>query len=243
MQQKTLTKIRTPARGAKNRADLVGKRRGLLVVLEYVGSIKKYAVWKCVCDCGTITLKSTTLLQRVKHPSCGCTNPNINPNGTFKKKHSLSIDPNLRLYYYLWKSMMRRCYHADDKGYKYYGARGIIVEPQWHNSSLFIKDLLETLGTRPEGSSLDRIDTNKGYIPGNLRWAPPGLQCYNRRTLKVGSNRYRGVTQLKGRYIARITFNRKIYNLGSFKSEKEAASAYNKKAMELYGDNAILNKV
>ena len=71
--------------------------------------------------------------------------------------------------------MMRRCYIEAEHGYKHYGGRGIVVCERWFDWRNFLEDM----GERPEGLTLDRIDVNRGYEPGNCRWADRSTQARN----------------------------------------------------------------
>jgi hypothetical protein len=77
--------------------------------------------------------------------------------------------------------MMTRCYNPNFKGYRHYGGRGITVYPKWHKFPAF-RDYLDTvLGKPPKGYSLDRIDPDGNYEPGNVRWASAKEQANNQR--------------------------------------------------------------
>lgn len=78
---------------------------------------------------------------------------------------------------------MYRCYNPQASNYHSYGGRGIRVCDEWHNPWAFFRYLDEVLGDCPFWGSLDRIDTNSDYKPGNVRWATPGQQNHNRRSL------------------------------------------------------------
>jgi len=99
--------------------------------------------------------------------------------------HGLAVNPLYRLH----KAMMRRCYDADWPGYKHWGGRGIRVHEPWHDVRVFIADIESTIGPRPEGKyssgmplyTIDRVDNESGYRPGNLRWATMAEQMANRR--------------------------------------------------------------
>jgi hypothetical protein len=78
----------------------------------------------------------------------------------------------------VWKSMKNRCYNKKVKAYKNYGERGITVCKSWLESfDSFVLDI----GEKPEGSSLDRINNDKGYSKDNCRWATRLEQANNKR--------------------------------------------------------------
>jgi hypothetical protein len=92
--------------------------------------------------------------------------------------------------YKAWVDMKKRCLNTGSRNYKNYGGRNIAIEPRWIDDfAAFFADI----GPRPSPKhSLDRIDNDKGYFPGNVRWALPPIQNNNR-----SDNRwltYRGVT-------------------------------------------------
>lgn len=79
--------------------------------------------------------------------------------------------------YKIWEKMLARCRNQNNKGYPRYGGRGITVCERWADFSNFLADM----GERPEGLSLDRINVNGNYEPGNCRWATAKEQALNRR--------------------------------------------------------------
>lgn len=86
-----------------------------------------------------------------------------------KSKHPL---------YELWSGMRARCYYPKHNSYKYYGAKGITIDPEWDDFWTFVKDM----GDRPSRKhSLDRINTDKNYNKGNCRWATRIEQNSNRK--------------------------------------------------------------
>lgn len=82
-----------------------------------------------------------------------------------------------------YRQIRFRTENKSSNSYKNYGARGIKMCEEWRNSyEKFAKYIEKNLGERPEGASIDRIDNDKGYEPGNIRWATSELQGQNRRT-------------------------------------------------------------
>ena len=88
--------------------------------------------------------------------------------------HGLSYHPS----YERWRQMMYRCHWTPIENY---GLRGIQVYEGWHDVRVFLEYLDSVLGPCPAGHSLDRIDNDGNYEPGNIRWATKSEQASNRR--------------------------------------------------------------
>lgn len=83
--------------------------------------------------------------------------------------------------YDVWAHMLDRCRNRRSKMYSRYGARGISVCDRWQSFENFLSDM----GQKPDGLSLDRIDNNGNYEPGNCRWATDRMQNRNRSVSPV----------------------------------------------------------
>jgi hypothetical protein len=80
--------------------------------------------------------------------------------------------------YHAWKSMVRRCTNPSSADWARYGGRGISVCSRW----LRFEDFLADMGGCPDGLSLDRINNEGNYEPGNCRWTTWEQQMRNRRS-------------------------------------------------------------
>lgn len=83
--------------------------------------------------------------------------------------------------YRSWEAMKRRCDNPKDHHYKNYGGRGIRYDVRW----LLFENFLEDMGDKPEGMTLDRIDTNRGYCKENCKWSDKSTQSRNKRNNRV----------------------------------------------------------
>jgi len=92
-----------------------------------------------------------------------------NPN----RSHGLWDTP----VYRSWCSMLQRCRNPNAPNWEYYGGRGITICDEWLHFEGFYADM----GERPAGLTLDRIDVDGNYEPGNVRWATPKEQRHNQR--------------------------------------------------------------
>lgn len=140
----------------------------LLFVKESTKGRHRRAIFKCHCG-GEFSAQVDNVVAG-KTKSCGCDKATITVMG--HKVHTPE--------YNTWNSMINRCYNPDSDQYHNYGLRGISVYPEWRNS---FKSFLSHVGRKPSSNmSLDRIDVNGNYEPGNVRWATQKEQCRNTRS-------------------------------------------------------------
>ena len=158
---------------------LEGQRFFRLLALEFVGmSASNNALWKCQCDCGETTIVRGRDLTRGHTKSCGCYLKEV--VGKASITHGLSLggkdSPTISSYH----SAKARCNKPTSQHYKYYGGRGIkflFRSPQ---------EFVACIGLKPGPEySLDRINNDGHYEPGNVRWATGKEQCANRRIKRI----------------------------------------------------------
>lgn len=156
--------------------DLVGMTFGRLTVVSRDGVDRTgNSRWICKCECGVVKSILAVHLKSGETISCGC----------YRKEYASTHPNNFRhgyshtRIYKAWRAAKSRCNNPKDRNYKYYGGRGITMHTIFQNSFLaFLKEL----GKRPsKDHSVDRIDNNKGYDPGNLKWSTRSEQIRNSR--------------------------------------------------------------
>ena len=158
--------------------DLTGQTFGRLTVLARFekNDTTNKPQWIARCACGSKPAVYNGCHLRDGHTrSCGClaVEALVQRSSSHGKTHSVE--------YSIWSSMHTRCSNPKAISYRYYGALGIRVCERWSSFEFFYADM----GPRPEGMTLDRIDSTKNYALENCRWASRKEQSRNRRTARI----------------------------------------------------------
>lgn len=168
---------------------MIGKRFGYLSVVCRAPSYKSgQARWNCICDCGKTTTVEGGNLRQGRQISCGCYNDQL--RGIPRLKHGHTSDRYIKRQsseYTTWLNIRSRCYNPSNNRYLYYGARGIRVCDRWLES---FENFLSDMGVKPHPRlTIERIETNGNYEPGNCKWATYKEQRANRRPMGITDER------------------------------------------------------
>lgn len=203
--------------------DLKGRVFGELTVIEFDHKDKYCrAVWQCHCSCGKECMVPARHLKSGAIISCG----HVNRAKASKRmsklnyKHGASNEN----WFLNYVGMLMRVQNPKGSDAKYYNHNwidGPLIDPSWEKDPWkFFKEIGEKPG---DSYTVDRIDTHRGYVPGNVRWATKEQQSVN-RDYRKSKGTYQGIiVQRKGvnrrardRYMATITVNHHTVNLGTY---------------------------
>lgn len=165
------------------------------------------------------------------------------PGSNTNPLHKLSV-------YKIWLGIRNRTQNPNVNTYKYYGGRGIKICKGWLNS---IDSFYESMGDRPDNTSIDRIDNKGHYSCGkcreciinnwtfNCRWANMEKQTWNRNICKNNSSGFIGIAKINTRWYARIQVNQSNYSLNGFADPEQAAIEYDKAVIFFRGYDGVTN--
>ncbi len=182
-----------------------GDRFGRLVVTaraeDYVapGTRSRQPRWTCRCDCGREKVVRSCNLLAGQTLSCGCRNREARAERNHK--HGQSARGGVTRAYKIWCGMIDRCTNPNAEFFPRYGGRGIAVCERWRDFRSFFADMGKPL----DGQSIERINLNGHYEPGNCRWATAAEQARNTsRTRLITRN---GVTKCLKDWCADLGLN------------------------------------
>ncbi len=155
-----------------------GQVYGRLTLVRRLESVRNNSVWECVCECGSVIPVLGFCLGNGNTRSCGCLRDDM--AGSQRRTHGQSrIGGRQNPTYMSWHCMINRCYNPHDKSFGHYNGRGITVCDEWRYSfPAFVRDM----GERPAGKTIERLNNDAGYSPGNCVWAGAIAQSSNKRS-------------------------------------------------------------
>ncbi len=167
---------------SKNRhnfRDLTDQRFGQLIAISLNPERAKggQARWNCICDCGNPKVVQSSNLCNLTTTSCG----------HFRRDRAAALNKTHGQWqtraFSAWVAARKRCFNPRYQSFKDYGARGITMCERWRND---FSEFLRDMGPCPDGLTLERINNNGNYEPGNCEWASYTDQGRNRRnTIRI----------------------------------------------------------
>lgn len=196
--------------------DIKGHRSGRLVAMERTEDKHSdgSSLWLCFCDCGSKIKLTSCQFKSKERVSCGCYRSEMAAQRQTTHGMSGSIT------YSSWISMRERVTNENSLHFDRYGGRGITICDRWLNSfEAFYSDM----GSRPSLEySIDRINNDGNYEPGNCKWSTDIEQARNRsNTIKLT---YNGIEQSIDTWVDQLNLSKPavLYRLNSGWSHVEA---------------------
>lgn len=172
-----------------SRNPLPDDKKGWHIIEMHSQKDGKQATFECKClTCEKIAFFNTYNYRNNAIPEC---------NHSADRIYGIGSDPTERIrkypkettnhkYYNMWKGMRGRTCNPNSEDYKDYGGRGIELFEDWKDPTVFLKWLDENLGDKPDPTwSINRIDNDGNYEPGNIEWASPEIQAGNKRNVTI----------------------------------------------------------
>lgn len=168
--------------------------------------INGHTYFHCTCRCGKESVVRGSALEAKTTLSCGCLRAELTSKRFFR--HGLHSSR----FYHIWQSMIARCTNLKHPHYRYYGGKGIKICQQWQKFIPFHDDMYESYleHTKRYGekqTTLDRINSDKGYYPRNCRWATYAEQARHNDTLVTWNGHTLSITQ----WAKRLNVDRYIF--------------------------------
>lgn len=155
--------------------DITGQRYGRLVALHRDASRGRRTAWVFQCDCGIICSRGLEGIRGKMTESCGCLRRDTTRDRSLTHGHTVNRLGSRT--YRAYGHAKARCYNPHDEKFPQYGGRGIQMNEEWADDfAAFLRDM----GECPPKLTLERIDVNGHYEPGNCRWATSYDQSRNR---------------------------------------------------------------
>ena len=176
-----------------------GQKFNMLTIIDEVLTDVTSRTFNCKCDCGAVKRVLLTHLRRGLIKSCGCHRRKMaTTHGMWESRE-----------YSSWENMIQRCTNPKARKYYLYGGRGITVCDRWKKS---FENFYADVGPRPDNTTLDRIDGNKGYYKENCKWSNPREQLVNVRFFHQ-LIKHDGVMKTIEEWISDLSIDRDLFKL------------------------------
>ena len=165
--------------------DLTGQRFGRLAVTKDAGSDRRgEALWECTCDCGNKTFVRGSHLRKGLVQSCGCYARELTSDRmrVYRTKGNTRHGCTKTRLYQIWANMKTRCFNTKNRAFKWYGAVGVTICPEWMKFEGF-RDWALSSGYS-DNLTIERINPFENYCPENCKWIPRNEQRKNQRRSK-----------------------------------------------------------